>query len=260
MVRLSPPRPDDVREMPPPRIPVPRTVESEPVEPEPGMAGRLAHLTQNAPFLSFLGGLSPTYAIRWLLWLFAVLGSLIGLCLVIIGTLSGLLVLGPLSSSAQAILSDASATTLSAAGGVDAAMPLSSAMATVTNSTADSLLNLTVGLNSMGNSLQGLSNIGGIDTGLGTSAAAMHGAAASLGPAITTLQGAGSSANDASARMTEVGDSLRRASADLDTARQSVGVSVFYAQVGIAAFGLALAALLTGVFCLAVAYGPPKKS
>lgn len=232
----------------------------EPIPPEAGPFDRLAHMAQTAPFLSNLGGLSPTYAIRWLLWLFAVLGSLSGLCLVMAGMAAGLLMLGPLSSSSQAVLSDASATTLAAAGGVDAALPLTSVVANVTNSTANSLVNLSSGLNSMGSSLDGLSIIGGINTGLGSSAASMRGAASNLAPAIASLQSAGSSSSDMGLRMSEAAESLRKASEDLSTLRQSIGLSVFYAQVMVVMFSLALAALLSGVLMLALSYGPPKRN
>jgi len=236
------------------------SIVSEPIPPRPGPFERLANITRNAPLLSNLGGLSPTYAIRWLLWLFVVLGSLSGLCLVMAGTAAGLMMLGPISSSAQAVLSDASATTLAAAGGIDAAVPLTGVVTNVTNSTADSLVNLSAGLNSMGSSLDSLSSIAGINTGLGSSAASMRGAAANLAPAIAALQGAGQSSSDMSLRMSEAGDSLRKASEDLSTMRQSIGMSVFYAQVMVVMFGFGLIVLLSGVLMLALAYGPPKKN
>jgi len=234
--------------------------DSEPIPPEAGAFDRLARLTQTAPLLSNLGGLSPTYAIRWLLWLFAVLGSLSGICLVMAGTVAGLLMLGPLSSSAQAVLSDASSASLAAAGGIDAAAPLTSVVANVTNSTANSLVNVSEGLNSMSTSLDSLSSIAGINTGLGTSAASMRAAASNLAPAIASLQGAGQSSSDLSLRLSEAGDSLRKSSEDLSALRQSVGMSIFYAQVMVVMFGLGLSILLSGVLMLALAYGPPKKN
>lgn len=234
--------------------------ESEPVQPDAGPLDHLANMTRNAPFLSSLGGLSPTYAIRWLLWLFAVLGSLSGICLVVVGTLAGLMVLGPLSTSIQAVLSDAGSTVDAAAGGVDAAMPLTIVMVNVSNSTAGSLLNISLGLNSMGSSLDSLSNIAGIDTGLGTSAASMRGAAANLAPAIASLQGVGTSASDLNLRLTETSASMRKASENLSATRQSIGMSVFYAQLMVVMFGLGLMVMLSGVLMLALAYGPPKKN
>jgi hypothetical protein len=229
-----------------------------------GMTGWLAGFSRNLPFVGALGELSLTHALRWLLWLGAVLFSLAGLGLVVAGAGAGMLALGSASAAAMPVLADASSTAQSAALSVGAAGRGIANVQNLSSGAAMGLANLSIGLNQTADNLDRLGGLS-ILPGLGsidfrTPALSLRQSAAAMSGAGLGAQAGGESLQEAAAQLGAVADSLNRVSSDLDNVKAQVASAIFWAQVGLDALGAAGALLLTGVLGLALAYGPPKKN
>ncbi len=228
------------------------------------MAGKLAALSHNLPFIGGLGELSLTHALRWLLWLGAVLFSLAGLGLVVAGAGAGMLALGSASAAIMPALADASSGAQSASASVAAFAQGVASVQNMSNGTAMGLANLSAGLNQTAANLDSLGGLSGLP-GLGSldfraPASSLRQSAAALAGAGASAQAGAESVQQAAAGLGDVADSLNRVSVDLDNAKAQAAGAIFWMQTGLAAIGAAGALLLMGVLGLALAYGPPKRN
>ncbi len=228
----------------------------------PGLSGQIADLAQNVPFLGQLGDFSPTHALRWLLWLAAVLGSIFGIVAVLVGTLLIILAVGPVATSTNEVLGSASSGVFSLAGSLDGTSAMVANMSNVSSTMSGSLSNMSAGLGKTADSIESLKNLPG--QGAGTnwieSASSLRSSSSGLQTAAAQARDAGSGGAQAAAGISSAAESLRTMSSGLLTTQNSISSAATYAQIGIACMGLAVAMLLGGVFALALAYGPPKKN
>ncbi|VVB57446.1 Uncharacterised protein [uncultured archaeon] len=229
-----------------------------------GLTGKLADMTQSVPLIGGLGDLSLTYALRWLLWLAAVLLSLTGLGLVIVGSAGGVLALGSVSAAAGPVLTDAGAGVETAAMSLEDAGSMTANFSQVSLGTAGALSNLSQGLTQTATNLDSLSSLSKVP-GMGAldfsaSSTSLRAASSGLGDAIASAQAGGTAGEQAAAHVREIAGSLHAISADLNNARAQVEAAVLWMQIGVLGLGAGTGALLSGVLLLALSYGPPKKN
>lgn len=225
------------------------------------LSGQIVGWTKNAPFLGQLGDFSPTYAFRWLLWLAAVLGSLVGLLAVLAGTFAVILAVAPVASSTNDVLGAAASGTYNLADSLDSASVMVANMSNVSSTIADSLMNMSIGLGKTADGIENLRSLpgqGGQENWAGA-AASLRASDAGLKTSAAQAREAGNSSVQAAAGISASAGNLRAMSSAFLTTQGAVAGAVMYAQIGIGLMGLALALLLGGVLALALAYGPPKK-
>lgn len=237
----------------------------QPPAPDPGdheLVSQLADWTEQAPLLGWLGDFSIGHALRFLMWLAAILLCMAGLGLGAAGTALGFVAVGSLSSSISKPL-DSAAITLS-----DASASLSGAGAIGANVTgaagplASSLRNLSGGLGATAQTLRALASLPALGAGLGGlngAAAQIEQSSADMGTAANAISAAGQGSADSLAGLAKVGEDLNTMSGGLQQAKRTAQSALATLQWAVLGLGGALEMMLGGTLLLAIAYGPPKR-
>ncbi len=226
-----------------------------------GMVDKLADWTASAPLLGQLGDFSLTLALRWLLWLLAVLLCLAGMIAVLGGAGLGYMAIGTLSNSIVQPLDAASLAMGDASNSISSYGLMAANVSNATGTMAGSMRNLSEGLNGSAATLQSLVTVPIIGSqlgGLSTAAGQLQQSSSGLDAAAGQLDAAGKAGGDATATLQTVAGDLADMGNKLQTSRQMVVSGMAGLQVAVLAAGAGLELLLGSTLCLALAYGPPR--
>lgn len=209
----------------------------------------------------FLKGISPALAARQILWAAAILLSVAGICLAVLGTIAAWVAVGQMYEAAVLPLDGMASSVRGISQALSPAMAGLSHADLAAANISSSLKSYSSAAGSISSTLGGLSSLPLIGSSLGFSKSIgeLNDASVALDAAASEIEIMGNSAKEGAAGIGNTQAELQGVAQSLANAKESLSSAFSFMQIGALVFGMALCSLFCSTLFLALGMGIPKK-